>query len=536
MITDVVRDVYNEFLPTFMGGRNDYTGPYVSDRKFQSSVVGSKAPHSRWQERSKKHDAEIALAKSDRDRYDADQAFISANRGDTWIGDVVAYLVEHYGPGAGKAYKKNLTLPSYVNNIDRENLRRMVFKRGGKRSRKGFRAGSSKYSNRNVGGTNMPQGNVGNPAKIAKKSGHELAKFSAPAVFGTGVSLQAPVVTRRADGINVKGSEFIGNAVSPPQTNGNTAAAAAVSSSEKWFLSNIIHLNPCYFANARLGIFCLTYEKFRFKRIVVNYIPAVGTSTQGNVLLEYQPKLSECARYWTGNQFLNNVMSGQGTTLMPIWENFRCAIPLEEADMKYVVPDNSVDLNDQSNGDIYLYQNSKFAAEAQPSPGYWVIEYDIDFSSAIFTPRQSAIPYADTSAWQYGHMSLKDVTPTVNTQVLLKKGATAGIPAYTLVAGALYKFVIDVTNSSTNVATTSEWQIINQGAVGQPWTMVDGCSVYIKSDGVGTDYYMYSCYNDAVGNAQNGVAYGAAVAQADHIILGWLLMINNAPQLTLQGP
>lgn len=60
--------------------RDRYTGPYWSDGKWQSSVVGTTAPVSKLDRLSKAHDAAYAVAKHPSQLRDADLVFRDASR------------------------------------------------------------------------------------------------------------------------------------------------------------------------------------------------------------------------------------------------------------------------------------------------------------------------------------------------------------------------------------------------------------------------------------------------------------------------
>jgi hypothetical protein len=74
----------------------NYTGPFLSDGKFQSSVAYGKAPPKSMLDRlSRDHDTAYALAKSDLDRRKADKIYYAATRRMSWFprfaGDIVLY-------------------------------------------------------------------------------------------------------------------------------------------------------------------------------------------------------------------------------------------------------------------------------------------------------------------------------------------------------------------------------------------------------------------------------------------------------------
>jgi len=74
--------------------REQYTGPYLSDGKFQQSVAHGKAkPRSRVDELSRAHDTAYALAESDADRRKADRIYYEATRSMSFVPRVFGNMV-----------------------------------------------------------------------------------------------------------------------------------------------------------------------------------------------------------------------------------------------------------------------------------------------------------------------------------------------------------------------------------------------------------------------------------------------------------
>jgi len=532
----------------FLGSR--YCGPYISDDKWQSSVKGSTPARNPLEEACKEHDAFYSTGSYlSPDKNDADAIFMKKAAREGPVGVVFASLVglqyltrsvynrifpERSVPSSTVSVRLSRTEKEYI----ARTARVMAYGRGRKRkatSRRRTTRTNRKGLTRNVNSGSMPQLNTGMVTRKAAKPSKQIRSIAAPSAFGTGVVLEPPSVKKLANGVLVSGSEFGGRAQKSLSTYSTTGPY--------WFLSNIIHLNPNYFANARLGVFTLLYSKFRFRRVIVNYITTCGTNIPGNVLIEYQPNFAETCRNWTSTTFLNQVMGSAGAAMMPVWENFRAVVPVEDSELKYIVPDNEVGLKEQSNGDVYCFLNT---SSTSADPGYYVIEYECEFSSPLYSPRYGRLPYADDQGWSYSALETHTAR-VVNNPVLLINKATpvSGTTAFTVLPGATYKFVLDYTSTAAYnaglgtpiVISSADWYQANRTgtaatSTGNTLTLKDGftCFITFDSHAVAASApigYVYADYQEAIsGSADHSVEWAVAPSADKPFYIGWMILIH----------
>lgn len=500
---------------------NDWCGPYISGGGFSSrgSVANTVPARNGLQQVCRDHDIAYATGK---DRKLADEAFYRATRNNrhgplgTLFGNLVGLQGFLRSPSVIASAKSELA------SLRREELKKDMPRRkasGGRKRRSNGRL-------KNLSSGSMPNMTRGNANTRARSSNTSLRRsnVAAPVAFGTGLSLEPPTVTRGRNGVIVRGTEFVGSASAVPTLNVTAAA---------WDLVNIVHLNPNYFSTARLGLFTLLYSKFRFTKVILNYVTTVGTSTVGNVLVEYQPNFGETCRLWSATTFLNQVMGSGGATLMPIWENFRTVIPVESSDLKYIVPDSSSNIRDQSNGDIYIYE---LVGAASTNPGYFLIEYEVELSSPLYTPRPNALPYADTQSWERG--TLHDNISAGGDPV--KMNLDSGL---TIVKGAVYKCVLDFRNSenengaaaSIPIVSTLWADSVNSVMTDGDLVLQDGFTFFTAWDYTATpNAFVYLNLEQALVSSTTHVVYNnaAVVAGSTNYYKVWMIMVRNGgPQL-----
>lgn len=430
---------------------NDYCGPLISDGQFQPSVEGYATARSELQQACKEHDA--ALARND-DWKLADRKFIETvtNLGkDTrWTQRILGRLF-----GAAVSFRD---IKGYLNGSALNYI-------GVIGSKKDKLLTMAPYSKKRA---------------LAPTFNEKL--ITKPATYGTGVVLQPVVVTRYGNGIKVRGSEFTTNSVA-----GTTAHING------WKCISLINLNPAYFENSRLGNYCKLYSKFRFTKLRLNYITNVGTSSAGNLLVEYMPSASEVHRNFNSTTFLNQVMGNAGSCLMPIWQNFKVDIPLaaEDSELKYVANETTTDLREVHDGNIAIYAGK---VANGTNTGYYVLEYECIFDVPYITPRIAEVPYPSSYSWQY--------IPLYNTAVATANAAitfSASNAGDFLDGSLIYKVVFDVTSGTPvggagTVATVFTQNATVSGGVAGSTAMTqirDGCTLYGTTNAESTPNVMY---------------------------------------------
>lgn len=234
---------------------------------------------------------------------------------------------------------------------------------------------------------------------MPRKAGSaSYAHFAPPSVVGTGIRLADPVQRNTKDGgVIINGSELIPS----PRTNASTTL---------WDIVQIFRLSPVHYGAGRLGRFAQFWSEFRFHKVSVSYVTACGTTNLGNLIVEYQENSADPCRHYAGSSFLQNVMTSGNGTLMPVWENFTVDLPINDSKFHPIGSDLTFpDQNDASAGDVIVYNK---CATASTDPGFFIMNYVIEFRSPQLSPRLTVIPYATGAPYQNWFSNVLNVSVT----------------------------------------------------------------------------------------------------------------------------
>jgi hypothetical protein len=149
-----------------------------------------------------------------------------------------------------------------------------------------------------------------------------------------------------------------------------------------------IPINPGISSTFRwLSTMAAAYEKYRFRSLVFEYRPSVGTATAGTVILspDYDPTDP-------APQTKQRAMAAQGTVRSAVWENSRLDIPLDRMSLERYTRFQG----DSSGEDLKLYDlmNLHVATIAAAS---FMGEIHVTYTIELITPQHNT--QEDSDAW-----------------------------------------------------------------------------------------------------------------------------------------
>lgn len=180
------------------------------------------------------------------------------------------------------------------------------------------------------------------------------------------------------DALGVRGTEWIG-----PVTVPANAVAGQVLRND--------YVQPAEFGDSRLALFGQMYEKFRFRRLRYRFIPAVGSTQPGSLLLAYDRDISDPTPP-PGAQAIRQFMSWADSVQGNAWMNHTLTAQLECPDAGYYT-DESVGGDERLcyQGQFYVAVVNPFGNAADLVIGNMVLEYDLE----LFVPQlQARVPTA----------------------------------------------------------------------------------------------------------------------------------------------
>lgn len=427
-----------------------YCGPYWSAGRVQQSVDGLVVADNDLDECCKRHDAHYFYATKSSEYNEGDRDFVRCAGNQGFLGRAMSYAVS-----SNKLFRQNDPSPA------------------GEKMTKNLRSNKTPA------------------AKAAAQSGLTARKSNAPVSVGTVIRSKQPVLLRSKNGASLKGSDFVGTV----ECNG--VADFGVGKSAL--------LSPSYFVGTFLGNMVRSFEKYRWKRLRIVYVPKVSTATAGQVILTSSHSVSEPFLNPNSGTFLQRAMAQGNATMGPLWmENF---IDIDcGPDFKLVDPATTSDPDDCIHEELQVFSQSSVSGPV----GYLYADYEIEFSETIFTPHSTSMPIytgpglrvtlSDGAAVNVANddVSLVDPSGLLNVAVMPN--------------GSIYRAVFDISGSSPptgatfgnylNVATINRNTTATFAVVTSTLNMVGGLTLYLVI--AGTVLIPYTSLEAAVAASGTG--------------------------------
>lgn len=445
----------------------NYCGPNWSAGKHQPSVVSDVPPIDDFDNTCLLHDA--SYARGD-DLSRADAKFFIANFGRglqrTAAAEVVGYqaalrAIDKFLPRIYKS-KDEMTKNKKINNLRRDmeppKMKRQVSK-----------------------------ALVALPAPKAKVS--QLT--TVPAAFGYTLKLTAPEVKRNGNNAIVTGSDF--------------ASSVYASNSTVYEPAASVLLNPAFFNNAMLGSMARSYEQFRIREARIDYIPAVATSTTGQVVMTSVKSAKLPFISGSLSSFLSRALSSGNALAVPIWKeaSLNCLI---DSEWKNVDCLSDGDLDDAISQEVQVYALAGSAVTC----GTLILHYVIEFKDPVYTYRSTLVPNPVGNGNIFSWQDDSAVNATTDN-VRLSNTAISSTPNN----GSIYRMVFiqgrstvptgpatwaEVAKVPTTLTITTTTNTTNN----QNITMATGTVLYGAKVNSGNDVILFATLEDAIAGTING--------------------------------
>lgn len=195
----------------------------------------------------------------------------------------------------------------------------------------------------------------------------------APVAIGSVVRNTRPTHIQTKNGSILRGTDFI----SPVECQGVTTFG----------LGKSAMLSPAYFLGTFIGNMSRSYEKYRWNRLRIHYIPKVATSANGQVVLCSSHSVSEPCLAGEAGTFLQRAMSQGNASLGPLWMANYIDIECKK-DYLMVDPAITSDPDDSIAEELQVYTQSTVSGQV----GYLYAEYELEFSEMTFQPHSTSLP------------------------------------------------------------------------------------------------------------------------------------------------
>lgn len=452
----------------------NYCGPNWSDGKHQPSVIGGLPAIDEFDETCRVHDAAYATHSEGItvDLANADLNFARSNLGKGLKRSVAAAAVGAQGLiRAFDKYQHQLTTTD-------------------------MNSKSNQRTKRNLRGAQQQQATT-----RATKSGTQAQVATVPASYGFTLTAKPPQVTRGANKSVMQGADFAGTVLVANTTYYQPACSAL--------------LNPVYFQNGMLGSLARTYEKFRFTKATVHYIPSVPTSTQGQLVMCSTRTVKEPFFDGSSTTFLSRALSQGNAVACPLWKEAILDVPCSG---DWLIVDSLIDgdLDDSIQEEVQCYAYGEFGGVA----GILMVHYTIEFKDPLYTYHPTQIPVSVGNG-SYGTLTDNSAINAINDTVVLNN--PTGFSFTTGGVGAVYRLVFRQ-EASTRPAGPVSWAALsavqsNSGvnstlvaASAIPIGLVTGTTLYGNWNGLAMA--LYSSYEGASQGATGDQLIYAAVTSS----------------------
>lgn len=386
----------------------NYCGPYWSDGKFQSSVVGTKEPIDEFDATCYRHDAIYAVGG---DLEAADFEFARENIGGGLLRTTAGLAVGAQGLGRRGMRKLAPNIKSTPKSL---NTNEIMTK--------------SKTSKSNLRGA-TPKGSTQQKAS----NGPATSTRSVPAAVGTTMRMVAPKVVRSGNTARITGRDYIGSVPVNTTTNFGIATTCL--------------LSPAYFTSAFLGNLCRSYESYRWQSLRIHYVPACSTATTGSIILASAHSVTQPALSGELSNFLPRALTQGNASMGPLWEHGHIDIDCSKSDWRLVDPTTSVDLDDNIHEELQVYYSAATALTA----GYLFAEYVCEFSDPVYQPHSLTIPISfgpGTACILSDNNTVNAIADDWNLRF------DSGLSISSIATGTIFRAVLDVVGSAAPAGAT----------------------------------------------------------------------------------
>lgn len=289
---------------------------------------------------------------------------------------------------------------------------------------------------------------------------------TAPVSIGNSIRGSAMQSQRAANGARVMGRDFCFSAV-------GTGSIAT------WVENGGTPLTPAAFVDSKIRSYLQLYQKYRWRRCTVHYITSSSTSTTGDVLFYYNKNRDSVFLNQTSNLLLPFVMSDPSTVLGPQWVNHSAELQITGT-WKSTDYGMTNDINEYADGEIFLL--SKTGSTSTDSPGYVLMDYEIEFAQEQVSPRLLTLPLARIQYTNVPWGLASNVTAGNQVQLTIKGNNIGGVVG-TLPAdwekGDIFKIHMDITNSVFTTGTASTLFSVQTGPTNfSALNLTDGFTCY----------------------------------------------------------
>lgn len=443
-----------------------WCGPYWSNGQFQESRRGTAPAHSEFDETCRQHDFSYA---DQGDLRSADLLFARQNIGRGFTRTVAGLAVG---------------LQGVLRSVDKRNPT------------------ENSIQEKMVNNTTMRLRGAHNTANNNNTTNVAIKRGNAPVAMGSIIRQQAPKLTRKKDGATLIGTDFL-----------DPVEGLGVSD---FGIGKSAMLSPAYFVGTFLGNLARSYEKYRWKRLRIHYVPKVSTATAGQVILTSSHSVSEPVLNPNSGTFLQRAMSQGNATMGPLWMENWIDISCGD-DWKLVDPATTADPDDCIAEELQVFSQTSVAGQV----GYLYAEYEIEFCNTMFTPHSTQLPIYTGPGLRCALTDATGVNAVGDDVVFIDPSNALNLAG--VANGSIFRAVHDAAGSVAgtgatlsnyaNVVTAFRTNTLTPTTATTALPFVGGLTLYLVV--IGTSVYAYTSLESAInGNGSGELFFRTATTTA----------------------
>lgn len=346
---------------------------------------------------------------------------------------------------------------------------------------------------------------------------------TAPVSVGNSVRGSQPRVSQTTDGARVVGRDF---------AFALSGTAAAVTN---WELIGGMPVTPACLPSSILRNYTQMFNKFKVNRLTVHYITSSPTSQAGDVLFYFEKDRFAPMCDYSNSSFLPYVLSDPHTVIGPQWTNH--SITLKPAkDWKTTLYGQQTDLNEDSEGTIFFFSKTN----AANSPGYLLIDYDIQFKELSVNPRAGTLPVARAqSTFVSFRFNGASVVNTVRQFGLAGNNVAGQVSTAPngSINGDIYKIILQVTASQlvnpawSGTVTPTAANLLQYGSSNRTLSIDDGTTFYAMRDATSGLWVFYATMEGAV-TSTDAIESQTTSAVNDGYLCAEIQLVRNITDFT----
>lgn len=362
------------------------------------------------------------------------------------------------------------------------------------------------------------------PTASAPSFGPVSTIDTAPVSIGNTVQGCSPIVVPTADGMRVRGRDFLVT-VNPTST-----------SVTGWCVVAGAPITPSCMSASILKGYSNTYSEYQVHGVALHFVTAATTADAGSIMLYVGKDRAGPGLNPSSNNLLPYVLSDHCTVISPVWKN--ASAVFHPAPKWYTTGlGNDEGLSEQACGELFVLSKITPA----DSPGYILIDYDITFRNMQVNIKSLTFPI---TRMKYTEVVLSVpagavvidtsiVTPQFNLGNYLD-GVTASQPPANMTIGDIYKVVITTTLMTINNATVNNLMDTPIGNQFQPLSLVDGYTLYAVVVNNYPNIELYPTYTAAI-TATTPIRFGVTGAAVGFTIHAFISLVGSVQGLILQA-